>query len=197
MMPYVSLLLLVVIACPVISVALGRVVVQAGTRALPAYIVTIVGLATLVGSFVGWRKPGEGTVVRGLGGVGVALAGTLVMSEHWWWPAVCAAAIAAFAVSSLAASLRPVFDAGLGPALVIGGVIGFNGLLIGKAFTFGLAGWTLGGAVPSTAADLVSTGRIAAGLGFVGVVAMMTFVAAVASTSTPRSRPGAEIIGDT
>jgi hypothetical protein len=197
MMPYVSLLLLVIIACPVVSVALGRVVVQAGTRALPAYVVTIMGLATLLGSFAGWRKPGEVTVVRGLGGVGVALAGTLAMSEHWWWPTLCSAAIAAFAATALAASLRPVFDAGLEPALVIGGVVGLNGLLIGKALTFGLAGWALGGAVPSTGADLVATGRIAAGLGFVGVVAMMSFVAAVASTSTARPRPAPEIISNT
>jgi hypothetical protein len=187
----------VIIACPVVSVALGRVVVQAGTRALPAYVVTIMGLATLLGSFAGWRKPGEVTVVRGLGGVGVALAGTLAMSEHWWWPTLCSAAIAAFAATALAASLRPVFDAGLEPALVIGGVVGLNGLLIGKALTFGLAGWALGGAVPSTGADLVATGRIAAGLGFVGVVAMMSFVAAVASTSTARPRPAPEIISNT
>ena len=196
MTPYLSLLLLVVIACPVISVAFGRVVVQAATRELPSFVVTIVALAPLVGSVVGWRKPGEATVMRGLAGVGLALAGTLVMSEHWWWPAACGAALAAFAAASLAACLRPVFTAGLDPALVIGGVVGFNGLLIGKALTFGLAGWALGGNVPSTAADLVSTGRIAAGLGFVGVVGIMTLVAAVSATSPGVSHSGAAVTTD-
>jgi hypothetical protein len=115
------------------------------------------------------------------------LVATLVMSGHWWWPALASAALVSCAAASLAASLPAVFDAGLGPALVVGGVVGFNGLLIGKAFVLGLAGWALGGQVPSTSADLVSTGRIAAGLGFVAVVAMMTFVAAVSSTSSDLS----------
>jgi hypothetical protein len=187
MMPYLGLLSLVVVACPVMSVALGRVVVQAGTRELPGYVVTIVAVATLAGSVVGWRRPGQTTALGGLAGVGLGLVGTLAMSGHWWWPALSIAALASCAAASLAASLPPVFAAGLGPALVTGGVVGFNGLLIGKAFVLGLAGWALGGEVPSTAADLVSTGRIAAGLGFVAVVAMMTFVAAVSSTSSDLS----------
>jgi hypothetical protein len=186
-MTYLSLLLLVVVACPVMSVALGRVVVQAGTGALPAYVVTMVAVATLLGLAAGWRRPGPATVLAGFGGVGLALAGTLLMSGQWWWPALASAALVAFATASLAASLRPVFGAGLGPALAVGGVVGLNGLLIGKAFVLGLAGWALGGDVPTTSADLVSTGRIAAGLGFVAVVAMTTFVAAVSSTSSDLS----------
>jgi hypothetical protein len=187
MMTYLGLLSLVVVACPVMTVALGRVVVQAGTRGLPAYVVTLVAVATLAGSVVGWRRPGEATVLCGLVGVGLGLVGTLVMSGHWWWPALASALLVSGAAASLAASLPAAFAAGLGPALVIGGVVGFNGLLVGKAFVLGLAGWALGGQVPSTAADLVSTGRIAAGLGFAAVVAMMTFVAAVSSTSSDLS----------
>jgi hypothetical protein len=193
MMTYLGLLLLVVIACPVMSVALGRVVVQAGTRGLPGYVVTIVAVATLAGLVVGWRRPGAATVLGGLAGVGLGLVGTLVMSGDWWLPALSSAALASCTAASLAGSLPPAFAAGLGPALVAGGVVGFNGLLIGKAFVLGLAGWALGGEVPSTAADLVSTGRVAAGLGFVAVVAMMTFVAAVSATSSDLSRSGVAV----
>jgi hypothetical protein len=182
-LPYVSVLCLVLVVCPVMSVALGRVVAQAGTRALPTYVVTIVGVAALVGLAVGWRSPGHTTVLRGLGGVGVGLAGTLAMSGHWWWPTLSSAALVFFAAASLAASLPAVFAVGLGPALMVGGLVGFNGLLIGKGLALGLSGWALGGDVPSTATDLVSTGRIAAGLGFVIVVAMVTFVAAISSTA--------------
>jgi hypothetical protein len=178
-LPYVSLLCLVLVVCPVMSVALGRVVAQAGTRALPAYVVTIVGVAALAGLVVGWRRPGETTVLRGLAGVGLGLVGALVMSGHWGWPALSSAALVFFAAAALSASLPAVFAVGLGPALVVGGLVGFNGLLIGKALALGLSGWALGGAVPSTATDLVSTGRIAAGLGFVIVVAMVTFVSAI------------------
>jgi hypothetical protein len=184
---YVSLLALTLVVCPVMSVALGRVVVQAGTRELPAYVVTIVGVATLVGCVAGWRRAGEATVLRGLAGVGLGLAGTLVMSGHWWWPTLCSAALVFFGAASLAASLPAVFAAGLGPALVVGGLVGMNWLLIGKALVLGLSGWALGGDVPSSAADLVSTGRIAAGLSYVAVVAMVTFVAAISDTSSDLS----------
>jgi hypothetical protein len=195
-LPFVSLLCLVLVICPVMSVAFGRVVAQAGTRALPAYVVTIVGLAALVGLVVGWWRPGEATVLAGLAGVGLALAGTLVMSGHWWWPTLSGSALVFFGAAALAASLPAVYAVGLGPALVVGGLVAFNGLLIGKALVLGLSGWALGGHVPSTATDLVTTGRIAAGLGFVTVVAMVTFVSAISGTAISGTATSGTSISD-
>jgi hypothetical protein len=180
---YLVLVIAGLVVLPVTSLAFGRVVVEAGTAAMPASVVSIVAAAAATGSLVGWWRGGTVTVLLAVIGTGLALAATCVMSGDWWWPTLSGAALAGLLACACLASLRGVLDAAAayGPERLGFIAVGFVlAAVVGRSASIGVAGWALSGDVPSTADGLVSAGRITCGLGLVVVTAVATYAALVA-----------------
>jgi hypothetical protein len=180
---YLVLVIVGLVVLPVTSLAFGRVVVEAGTTAMPAAVVSVVAAAAATGSLVGWWHGGSVTVLLALIGTGLALAATTPMSGEWWWPTLSGAALAGLLACACVASLRGVLAAaaGSGPERLGFIAVGFVlAAVVGRSASIGVAGWALSGDVPSTAAGLVAAGRVACGLGLVVVTAVATYAALVA-----------------
>jgi hypothetical protein len=185
---YLVFLLAGLVVLPVLSLAFGRVVVEAGTPALPAYVVSIMAAAAGAGGLIGWWRGGSGTVVLALIGTGLALAGTTAMSGDWWWPTLSCAALVALLAGACSASIRALPSTGAGdePERMGFIAVGFIlGTLVGRAASIGVAGWALSGDVPTTAAGLEAAGRIGCGLGLVVVVGTATCAALTALRAAP------------
>jgi hypothetical protein len=185
---YLVFVLAGLVVLPVLSLAFGRVVVEAGTSDLPAYVVSIVAAAAGVGGLAGWWRGGSGTVVLALIGTGLALAGTTAMSGDWWWPTLSCAALAALLAGACSASIRPMLSTGAAddPEWLGFIAVGFVlGTVVGRAASIGVAGWALSGDVPTTAAGLEAAGRIGCGLGLVVVVGTATCAALTALRAAP------------
>ena len=182
-----------VIVLPVLGLGVARVTIGPGPSPPMPFAAGALLSAAVVGGGIGCIFASRAVLVLGLLLSTVAAAATVVSAQQWWWPLPAVATLIAAAAAALAARVRRTLQVHSESAVTLLAVGLTTAILLGRLVEHVVVGWALGGALPRTADDVVTAGRIAAGLGVAALVLATTAVAVWSRREDRRVTPGTDV----
>ena len=190
---YPVVLVVGVIVLPLLGLGVARVAVGTGPSPPMPFAVGALLSAAVVGGGIGCIFSSRAVVVLGLLLSTVAAAATVVPAEQWWWPLPAVATLVAAAGAALAARVRRTLQVHSESAVTFLAVGLTTAIVLGRVVEHVVVGWALGGGLPRTADDVVTAGRIAAGLGVTALVLATTAVAVWSRGEDRRVTAGTDV----